>query len=241
MSRYPFAERPSGAKAESAVSCSRCGKAIVVSAWDRFNGLLVECPYCHAFHGRRWRVRAVALASFLLNALSFMFTMRPRNALLVIAVWVAFFFCTMPRSEAWPEAVQIALYCAFMVGPMLINIFLLIRHQSDLDRAPVGALPRSVARSAAQYATRFSVQQLARAPERFSAYRYLIFDGDVLVARYWHDHRVDEHGIEFVDGRTEPWPVGGVTDFLVGGGPRPLRLSEAAVVYVAQKLGSGKR
>jgi hypothetical protein len=59
-----------------------------------------------------------------------------------------------------------------------------------------------------------------------------------LVARYWHDFRGDEHGIEFLDGRSEEWPVGRMVDFVTGGGPEPLGLSDAAVAYLIQKLSS---
>ena len=68
--------------------------------------------------------------------------------------------------------------------------------------------------------------------EAFGAYTYRIYDDDRLVARYWHDHRGDEHGIEFVDGASEAWPVGNTIDFIEGGGAEPLRLSDRAVAYL---------
>lgn len=68
-------------------------------------------------------------------------------------------------------------------------------------------------------------------------YTYRIYDGDRLIARYWHDLRGDDHGIEFIDGRTEFWPVGRMIEFLEGGGPEPIRLSRRAVKYLkAQQL-----
>jgi hypothetical protein len=82
----------------------------------------------------------------------------------------------------------------------------------------------------------FSVKQLARDPEPFGHYRYEIYRGYVRVARYWHDHRGEEHGIEFLDGTREAWPVGRMIDFLQGGGPEPLRLSPAAVAWLEQRL-----
>lgn len=69
----------------------------------------------------------------------------------------------------------------------------------------------------------------------FDAYRYRIWRKGRLVAMYWHDYRGDEHGIEFVDGRKEHGPVGMMTDFLKGGGPQPVRLSEEAMAYLARK------
>ena len=68
--------------------------------------------------------------------------------------------------------------------------------------------------------------------ESFGDYRYLIFRDERLIAHYWHDYRGDEHGIEFVDGPAEAWPVGRMTDFLEGGGLEPLRLSELAIAYL---------
>ena len=61
-------------------------------------------------------------------------------------------------------------------------------------------------------------------------------DDGLPVATYWHDHRGDDHGLEFANGTTDRWPVGRMTDFLAGGGPQPLRLTEAAVAYLTDKL-----
>jgi len=68
--------------------------------------------------------------------------------------------------------------------------------------------------------------------ESFGPYRYRIYDGEHLVAYYWHDYRGDDHGIEFLDGKTESWPVGRMTDFIKGGGPQPLLLSKQAMAYL---------
>jgi len=38
-------------------------------------------------------------------------------------------------------------------------------------------------------------------------YTFRIYSNDRLVARYWHDYRGDEHGIEFVNGKNKPVPV----------------------------------
>lgn len=69
----------------------------------------------------------------------------------------------------------------------------------------------------------------------FGNYRYRIYEDSRLIAHYWHDYRGDEHGIEFVNGTNEPWPVGHMTEFIQGGGPKPLTLSERAVAYLRQK------
>jgi hypothetical protein len=65
---------------------------------------------------------------------------------------------------------------------------------------------------------------------------YRIFEDGQLVAFYWHDFRGDENGIEFLNGAKELWPVGGLTNFLEGGGPQPLVLSARAVNYLRQML-----
>ena len=64
---------------------------------------------------------------------------------------------------------------------------------------------------------------------------YLVHEDGRLIARYWHDHRGDEHGIDFLNGDKEDWPVGRRADFLKGGGPEPLVLSDQAVAYLKNK------
>lgn len=73
----------------------------------------------------------------------------------------------------------------------------------------------------------------------FGEYTYRIYDGARLIARYWHDHRGDEHCIEFTDGRSEGWPVGRMIEFIEGGGPEPLRLSERAQAYLKKRQSGG--
>lgn len=68
-------------------------------------------------------------------------------------------------------------------------------------------------------------------------HNYRIYREGRFVASYWHDFRGDEHGIEFANGTSDPWPVGRMIDFIVGGGPQPLVLSARAVAYLDQKLG----
>jgi len=85
---------------------------------------------------------------------------------------------------------------------------------------------------------RFSIRHTAHSRKPSAPYEYEILDGLQVVARYWHDFRGDEHGIEFFDGRSEGRPVGRMVDFVSGGGPEPLGLSDAAVAFLIQKLGS---
>jgi hypothetical protein len=72
--------------------------------------------------------------------------------------------------------------------------------------------------------------------QAFGEYWYCIYRNGRLIARYWHDYRGDEHGIEFADGEKEEWPVGRMLDFLQGGGSQPLVLSGRAVAYLDGKL-----
>ena len=66
-------------------------------------------------------------------------------------------------------------------------------------------------------------------------YIYRIYNGTRLVARYWHDYRGDEHGIQFVNGKSQACP-GQTAGFIIGGGPQPLALSEQAASYLDREL-----
>jgi hypothetical protein len=71
--------------------------------------------------------------------------------------------------------------------------------------------------------------------EPFAEYRYRIYKDGQLIGNYWHDYRGDDHGIEFLNGRSElslPCPM---IEFLLGGGPEPLTLSARAVAYIKEK------
>ncbi|MCU0495284.1 MAG: hypothetical protein MUD01_27160 [Chloroflexaceae bacterium] len=82
----------------------------------------------------------------------------------------------------------------------------------------------------------YTVKQITAKREAFGHYTYHIFQAGQLVATYWHDYRGDEHGIIFMHGKKEAWPVGRMVDFLTGGGPQPLGLSAKAVAYLDEKL-----
>lgn len=71
--------------------------------------------------------------------------------------------------------------------------------------------------------------------DKFGNYRFRIYRDEKLVAHYWHDYRGDEHGIDFVSGKSDPWPIGRMTDFVEGGGPKPLKLSARGVAYMDEK------
>lgn len=82
----------------------------------------------------------------------------------------------------------------------------------------------------------FEIKHAASNRESFGKYRYNIYKDGRLVARYWHDYRGDDHGIEFLNGTTDQWPVGRMVEFITGGGPEPLELSARAVAYLNSKL-----
>ncbi|MDI9239874.1 hypothetical protein QLQ15_13260 [Lysobacter sp. LF1] len=82
----------------------------------------------------------------------------------------------------------------------------------------------------------YRIEQEHAEREPFGEYRYCIYSKTDLVAKYWHDYRGDEHGIEFMDGRREAWPVGRMIEFVEGGGPLPLSLSPRAQAYLRDKL-----
>lgn len=73
--------------------------------------------------------------------------------------------------------------------------------------------------------------------EPFAGYTYRIYDDNRLVARYWHDHRGDEHEIEFLGRKVTDWPFFRMIDFIEGGGSEPLRLTDKAVLYLQTTIG----
>lgn len=82
----------------------------------------------------------------------------------------------------------------------------------------------------------FNIAQTEAEPNSYWKYEYNIFRGDKLVAHYRHDFRGDAHEIIFIDGRSISMPVGSVTDFIIGGGPKPLLLSKAAIDFLNNNL-----
>ena len=84
----------------------------------------------------------------------------------------------------------------------------------------------------------YKIEAILAIRESFDEYRYGIYEEGRLIARYWHDYRGDDHGIEFISGVSESWPVGRMTEFVDGGGPKPLVLTERAVAYIKRHLGA---
>ena len=78
----------------------------------------------------------------------------------------------------------------------------------------------------------FSIEPEGGKREDFANYRYRILRDGQRVADYWIDFRGDDHGIEFVDGRSFGWPVGSVLEFVQGGGTVPIRLTPEASAFL---------
>ncbi len=82
----------------------------------------------------------------------------------------------------------------------------------------------------------YRVERVDAPRKSFGEYKYRIYRDGILVAHYWHDYRGDEHGIDFVSGRSETWPVGRMVEFVEGGGPKPTTLSRRAEAYIEERL-----
>ena len=83
---------------------------------------------------------------------------------------------------------------------------------------------------------RFTIIQSDNQRDSFGPYWYEIYRNDDLVAHVWHDYRGSESGIDFVDRRGTKWPFINVTEFLTGGGPDPIDLTDDAVQYLIDEL-----
>ncbi len=80
------------------------------------------------------------------------------------------------------------------------------------------------------------VEQISEAREPFGSYRYRILDGDEEVAVFTHNYRGECEWLRTSGGHEEDPPFGMITDFLTGGGPEPLGLTEAARRHVEALL-----
>lgn len=133
---YPQGRLPHQVKEGDTIkSCIHCGREVGLTKWDSWNGFLVQCPNCGGLHGKHWNIRLVLLASLLFNAFSFLFTMRLARAVpallaFIVVVVVTNFFLD---SEAIPDLVEIAIGSVILLGPMLINAIVLMKHERDLD------------------------------------------------------------------------------------------------------------
>jgi hypothetical protein len=124
------ADADSGGKARP---CCHCGRTIHLSRWDDWNGFLVECQHCGGMHGKHWRIRYVMLASFVFNAVSFLFTMRPAAAVPLLSAFVAAGVAGSFFIGRVNPTLEIVAVVAFIHGPMLINAVVLLNHHGRID------------------------------------------------------------------------------------------------------------
>lgn len=134
---YPQARLPEEAKPGQTIQpCLHCHQRLALSKWDSWNGFLVQCPNCGGLHGKRWNSRRVLLASFVFNAFSFLFTMRPAKAVIALMAFIVFAVAAnFIDSEKIPDLLEIVGGSIFLLGPMLINAIVLVKHERDLDNS----------------------------------------------------------------------------------------------------------
>ena len=117
--------------------CLHCGNKFGLKRWDSWNGFLVECPYCHGLHGKRWSIKNILWASFFFNAVSFLFTMRLRNGILLLLAFVGMAVGGNYLLDHYQisDMTAVAGASLFILAPMIINAFVLIRHERDMERS----------------------------------------------------------------------------------------------------------
>jgi hypothetical protein len=115
--------------------CLHCGRNVPLNKWEDWNGFLVECPHCGGMHGKHWKIGRVMTASFVFNAVSFLFTMRPAYGVLWLAAFAAAAVAGNFYLESLPDTLQVALASAFILGPMLVNAVVLVNHERGLDNS----------------------------------------------------------------------------------------------------------
>lgn len=136
---YPLAQADHTATQNRGVlrPCYHCGGPLRIGRWDDWNGFLFRCPHCKRIHGKPWNASAIVLASVLLNALSFLFTIRFKHALSLVLGFVLLFAAlsvALDRVQL-SETVKLLLLGAALLGPLAINSVLLLRHEMALKVA----------------------------------------------------------------------------------------------------------
>lgn len=135
VGRYPIPE----ASGLRAVSCRHCSRPIGLSLWEYANGFLVLCPHCRGYHGKEWGFQRTLLAGLILNAVSFFFVLRPRWAVLALAAHalLGWLLLAPVAQDELPSTTYTAVaFGVVLLGPVLVNGVLLVRHQMKLDAAP---------------------------------------------------------------------------------------------------------
>lgn len=80
--------------------------------------------------------------------------------------------------------------------------------------------------------SRYIIKQKGSDSEDFGNYKYEIYLGSKLVANYWHDYRGDDHGLYILKIQKDYSPSCRMTEFISGGGPAPLVLTDWAIQYL---------
>lgn len=133
---YPQGHFSNEAKSGEIIKpCIHCGQRIGLKRWDSWNGFLVRCPHCGGLHGKHWKIRALAFASLLFSAFSFLMTMRLRNAIISISVFVVFAIIGnyLLTSGTIPDMFAMLGVIGFFLGPLVINGVVYVKHERDLD------------------------------------------------------------------------------------------------------------
>lgn len=131
---YPKGVLPEDAKPGYSVKpCLHCGNKLGLKKWDSWNGFLVQCPHCGGLHGKRWNLGRIVLASLLFNAISLLFTMRPKRAAIALSVFgVLILGYNLFNNDQIPDLVEIGVALLIFLGPLLVNAITFIKHERDL-------------------------------------------------------------------------------------------------------------
>jgi hypothetical protein len=120
-------------------NCFRCGTVLKISRWDDWNGFLYRCPHCNGIYGKPWRPFAILLLSLVLNALSFFLTLRWKAALPLLLAFALLASVVRPalnRGQLSPTLEDLIMGM-FLLGPLIINSVLVLRHEMALKTATV--------------------------------------------------------------------------------------------------------
>ena len=119
-------------------NCRHCSESLELSRWEALNGFAVQCPSCGGYHGKDWNIRYTVLAGLVFNAFSFFFVLRPLRALgafvlfggaVALVLWLAVQYEHV-------DAFMIAGVGLLILGPVVINGIVLIRHQMKIESPP---------------------------------------------------------------------------------------------------------
>jgi hypothetical protein len=130
-------QRELATRGEVITKCRLCGQGIAIPRWDAWNGFILQCPHCHGLHGKRWTSKSIVLASLFFNALSFFFTMRPRTAIPTLCAAALFTIGCNYVSDHFdlPLALDLVWSSIVILGPMIINAVVLVKHNSLLGES----------------------------------------------------------------------------------------------------------